>query len=151
MQWPLKHQGFLQMKLTSSCIFYCHGAKRQFQRQDPDSIFQRLGRILKIMEGKELTGIRGRLLVIRMSNLVHISTFRIINYCSLLTLILLGKKWGGGVQPCLCFDLPCVQEVVTPFYIVSYYIKLVTTSWTYSRSQSLSKCLIPGQNQIFLI
>ena len=25
-----------------------------------------------------------------------------------------------------------VQEVVTPFYIVSYFIKWVTTSWTYS-------------------
>ena len=30
------------------------------------------------------------------------------------------------------FKLPSVQEVVTPFYIVSYYIKRVTTSWTYS-------------------
>ena len=29
--------------------------------------------------------------------------------------------------------LLCVQEVVTPFYIVTYYIKWVTTSWTYSR------------------
>ena len=25
----------------------------------------------------------------------------------------------------------CVQEVVTHFYIVSYFIKWVTTSWTY--------------------
>ena len=29
-----------------------------------------------------------------------------------------------------------VQEVVTPFYIVSYYIKWVTTSWTYSTNIS---------------
>ena len=28
--------------------------------------------------------------------------------------------------------LPSVQTVVTPFWIVSYYIKWVTTSWTYS-------------------
>ena len=28
--------------------------------------------------------------------------------------------------------IPCVQEVVTPFYIVTYYIKSVTTSWTHS-------------------
>ena len=27
--------------------------------------------------------------------------------------------------------LPCVQKVVTPFYIVSYYINGVTTSWTH--------------------
>jgi len=30
----------------------------------------------------------------------------------------------------------CVQEVVTPFYIVTYYIKWVTTSWTHSLSVS---------------
>ena len=32
-----------------------------------------------------------------------------------------------------------VQKVVTPFYIVSYYIKSVTTSWTHS---TLYLCLI---------
>ena len=31
------------------------------------------------------------------------------------------------------FNNVYVQEVVTHFYIVSYYMKLVTTSWTYSR------------------
>ena len=36
-----------------------------------------------------------------------------------------------------------VQEVVTPFYIVSYYIKRATTSWTYSTKTAvnLKKCL----------
>ena len=29
-------------------------------------------------------------------------------------------------------QVPYVQEVVTPFYIVRYYMKWVTTSWTYS-------------------
>ena len=27
--------------------------------------------------------------------------------------------------------IPFVQEVVTPIYIMTYYIKWVTTSWTY--------------------
>ena len=29
----------------------------------------------------------------------------------------------------ICFVL-CVQEVITPIYIMSYYINWVTTSWT---------------------
>ena len=35
------------------------------------------------------------------------------------------------------FDILYVQEVVTPFYRVSYYIKWVTTSWTYSINISM--------------
>ena len=31
------------------------------------------------------------------------------------------------------YNIPSVQEVVTPFYIVSYYIKRATISWTYSK------------------
>ena len=38
--------------------------------------------------------------------------------------------------------VPSVQEVVTPFFIVSYYIKWVTTSWTYSNLIGvLQRCL----------
>ena len=38
-------------------------------------------------------------------------------------------RHGSGFATLL--DIRCVQEVVTPFYIVSYYIKWVTTSWTH--------------------
>jgi len=54
-------------------------------------------------------------------------------------LVYLKQKKSGNIQS--------VQEVVTPFYIVSYYIKQVTTSLTYSIIGSLNlfkrtkKCL----------
>mgnify|MGYP001343068601 CR=1 FL=1 len=38
----------------------------------------------------------------------------------------------GRISPSLIL---CVQEVVTPIYIMSYYIKWVTTSWTYGKIQ----------------
>ena len=31
----------------------------------------------------------------------------------------------------LLIDIPCVQEVINPFYIVSYYINGLITSWTH--------------------
>ena len=34
-------------------------------------------------------------------------------------------------------DVRCVQKVVTHFYIVSYYIKWVPTSWTHSNTRSV--------------
>ena len=37
--------------------------------------------------------------------------------------------------------LLCVQEVVTPIYIMSYYIKWVTTSWTYGTPWTFRICL----------
>ena len=39
-------------------------------------------------------------------------------------------KWGTTSW----MHILCVQEVVTPMYIMSYYIKWVTTSWTYGSS-----------------
>ena len=38
-------------------------------------------------------------------------------------------------DPVSVVNIPSVQEVVTPFYVVSYYIKRFPTSWTYSSLQ----------------
>ena len=39
--------------------------------------------------------------------------------------------------------LLCVQEVVTPIYMMSYYIKWVTTSWTYGISSLYGTLFAP--------
>ena len=43
---------------------------------------------------------------------------------------------NGLILDKIIMKIPCVQEVVTPFYIVSYYINGVTTSWTHGISLS---------------
>ena len=49
-------------------------------------------------------------------------------------IILLAESlYKGRIQ------IPCVQEVVTHFVYVTYYIKWVTTSWTYSTVTHISK------------